>query len=269
MKQTTADKTIEVLRNIFSQFGLPETLVSDNGPPFTSSEFESFIRQNGIKHITTAPYHPASNGLAENAVKLIKGVIKKANADGKVDMDKMLDRYLFNYRVSAHSTTEETPAKLMFNRQLRTRFDLLRPQTDTILKNKIDSKIVGSKLGNNLFETGDTVLAKDFSNSQTKWRPGIIADKVGQMMYDVNVGDGKDWRRHSDQLLPSIGKRRQSLQSTTLPVPENVENKTDNGNVDKTENVDAHETVDCVTNEEICAENGNNDKRYNLRSRNV
>ena len=52
MKTTTAEKTTDVLRQIFAIHGLPMTLVSDNGPPFTSSEFENFLTTNGIKHIT-------------------------------------------------------------------------------------------------------------------------------------------------------------------------------------------------------------------------
>ena len=60
------------LRMLFAQFGLPETIVSDNGSCFVSNEFESFLQSYGIKHITTAPYHPSSNGLAERAVQVLK-----------------------------------------------------------------------------------------------------------------------------------------------------------------------------------------------------
>ena len=64
----TSSATIEKLRTSFAQFGLPETIVSDNGTCFVSEEFESFLQANGIKHVTSAPYHPSSNGLAERAV---------------------------------------------------------------------------------------------------------------------------------------------------------------------------------------------------------
>lgn len=65
MTLTTSTKTIEVLRSWFAIFGLPEELVSDNGPQFTSEEFELFLSKNGIKHNRVSPYHPASNGAAE------------------------------------------------------------------------------------------------------------------------------------------------------------------------------------------------------------
>ena len=61
----TATTTIEKLRTTFATHGLPEVLVSDNGPTFVSTAFEEFLQQNGIKHLTSALYYPASNGLAE------------------------------------------------------------------------------------------------------------------------------------------------------------------------------------------------------------
>ena len=63
MSVTMATATIQQLRMIFSCFGLPETLVSDNGPQFSSKEFCAFCRLNGIHHILVTPYHPASNGM--------------------------------------------------------------------------------------------------------------------------------------------------------------------------------------------------------------
>ncbi|XP_056132888.1 uncharacterized protein K02A2.6-like, partial [Lampris incognitus] len=65
MDSTTASKTITVLRGLFSRHGLPHILVSDNGPQFCSEEFATFLKANGVKHIRSAPYHPATNGLAE------------------------------------------------------------------------------------------------------------------------------------------------------------------------------------------------------------
>ena len=67
MGSTTAARTIEVLRKIFAANGLPEHLVTDNGPQFISEEFAQFVKENEIKHTRSAPYHPASNGLAESS----------------------------------------------------------------------------------------------------------------------------------------------------------------------------------------------------------
>ena len=64
-----SQQVVRVLRNLFSTHGLPDVIVSDNGTAFTSVEFETFMKRNGIRHARCAPYHPSSNGLAERAVQ--------------------------------------------------------------------------------------------------------------------------------------------------------------------------------------------------------
>ena len=76
MDTTTSTKTIEKLQSLFARYGVPSQLVSDNGPQFKSEEFQMFLKRNGIKHLTSAPYHPASNGLAERCVQSFKSAMK-------------------------------------------------------------------------------------------------------------------------------------------------------------------------------------------------
>ena len=68
---STSAVVIDELQTLFAQFGLLETIVTNNGPCFVSSKFETFLVCNGIKHLTSAPYHPSSNGLAERAFQLV------------------------------------------------------------------------------------------------------------------------------------------------------------------------------------------------------
>ena len=74
----TSAAVIEELGPLFTKFGIPETVVTDNGTCFMSAEFENFLASNGIRHITSAPYHPATNGLAEGAVQNVKRGLKKS-----------------------------------------------------------------------------------------------------------------------------------------------------------------------------------------------
>ena len=69
-KQTTKS-TITHLRQVFATHGLPEIIVSDNGPAFVSELFSTFLSLNGIHHIKSAPYQPASNELIEKAVQTL------------------------------------------------------------------------------------------------------------------------------------------------------------------------------------------------------
>jgi len=62
---------------VFAQFGIPETVVSDNGSHFISEEFYTFLLENGVKQILSSPYHPATKGMAECAVETVKWGLKK------------------------------------------------------------------------------------------------------------------------------------------------------------------------------------------------
>ncbi|XP_032069854.1 uncharacterized protein K02A2.6-like, partial [Thamnophis elegans] len=64
MGSTTAESTVRALRRLFATHGLPDLVVSDNGPQFMSTTFQEFLAEQGIRHAPIAPYHPASNGRA-------------------------------------------------------------------------------------------------------------------------------------------------------------------------------------------------------------
>lgn len=75
---TSAHHVISKFSELFGRWGVAKQLVTDNGPPFTSKEVSDYLNRNGVQHLFSAPYHPASNGAAENAVRTVKRVIKKA-----------------------------------------------------------------------------------------------------------------------------------------------------------------------------------------------
>ena len=121
---TSAAVTIDRLRQTFSTHGLPAVIVSDNATSFTGEEFETFAARNGIKHMLSPPRHPASNGQAEAAVKVVKAALMK---DGEGSLSTRLARFLLAYRVRPHSTTGRAPCELLMGRVLSTQLDLLRP----------------------------------------------------------------------------------------------------------------------------------------------
>ena len=133
VSSANSTQTVTALRQVFSTHGIPEVIVSDNGTPFTSFEFKTFTKSNGIRHLTSAPYHPSTNGLAERAVQTFKRAMKKS---GSGELSTKLARFLFHYRTTPHSTTGQTPAELLMGRSLRTCLDLLRPNIRAKGENK-------------------------------------------------------------------------------------------------------------------------------------
>ena len=101
-------------------------VVSDNGKAFTSVEFQTFMKCNGIRYVRCAPYHPSSNGLAEKAVQTFKEAIKKT----KGDIDDRIARFLFQYRITPHAITGQSPAQLLLKCQPRSALDLMVPDVD-------------------------------------------------------------------------------------------------------------------------------------------
>ena len=78
---TSSERTVELLREVFAQYGLPEHLHSDNGRQFTSDVFQNFTKANNIKHTFSAQYHPATNGQAELFVQTFKQAMEAAKGD--------------------------------------------------------------------------------------------------------------------------------------------------------------------------------------------
>ena len=196
MSTTTATNTIEALRRLFAAYGLPRQLVSDNGPQFCAEEFAVFCKMNGIKHILCAPYHPASNGLAEWFVQTFKRAMK-AGAANQQSINHRLSNFLLTYRCTPHATTQEAPCWLFMGGSLRTRLDLLRPSCaakQSQQKTTHDRQAHARDL-----ELGQPVMTRNFRPGPD-WVPGIIVTKSGPLSYVVKVGNGQVWKRHVDHL---------------------------------------------------------------------
>ena len=138
VKAATSSETIGRLCQLFSTFGLPDKIVSDNGSVFTSREFADFMASNGISHVKVPPYHPSSNGLAERVVKIFKRNMERQTTG---TLKTKLARFLFNYRTPPHSTTTTSPAQLFMGRKLKACLDLLHPD----LQKKVESSVQRQK----------------------------------------------------------------------------------------------------------------------------
>ena len=135
------------------------------------------MKFNGIRHIQTAPYHPASNGQAERAVKIFKEHLKKSSKD---TTSTCLSRFLFRYRLTPHSTMGVSPAELLLGRRPRSHLDLARPNLqDQILGKQLIQQTNRGGKARRKFEDGASVFAKNFSTGSTPWLPGVIARASG------------------------------------------------------------------------------------------
>ena len=196
MGQATTTNPIAALTRVFSYFGLPEHLVTDNGSQFTSAEFQKFLKENDIEHTLTAPGHPATNGLAERYVGEFKDKLNKIGDTGETVQTK-LDRFLLTHR-AAPTSLGKSPSELLMNRQPRIRFSALRFKTS-----KQEVKVFQHNLDNKpKFKPEKPVFVRNFGKG-AKWVPGRITETVSPRNFNVQVGDTL-WKRHEEQLRPRL-----------------------------------------------------------------
>ena len=199
---TSSSAVIDSLRPLIARFGLPETVVTDNGPGFVSQEFEQFLKNNGIYHTTSAPYHPASNGLAERAVQTVKKGLKKEKSG---NMTSRLSKVLLAYRMTPQSTTGNSPAEMLLGRRPRTRLDLLKPNTaERVERRQQEQKIQHDKRARSRsFSVEDRVFVRNFSAGD-RWLPGRIVNLAGPVSFHVQLEDGRRRKCHQDQLRARV-----------------------------------------------------------------
>lgn len=202
---TTAVNTIMKFKDYFSRWGLINTLVTDNGPPFSSLEFRTFLNKNGINHKLTPPFHPQSNGAAENCVGMFKDKIKKAVSAG-VDLFDAIFKFLLDYRTSIHVTTNRTPSDLHLGRKIYNKFDVIRRAREKSQEENFKGK------RDQMLEVGDLVMARDYRNDREKWIEGEIVNKEGNVTFEVQTEEGALWRRHADQLI----EKKESIEEKVI-----------------------------------------------------
>ena len=131
LRKTDAAHVTRAMEGMFQTHGLPLSVRSDNGPPFSSTQFEGFLDYLGIVHKKGIPYWPQSNGEVERCNETLLKIIRIANLEGK-DWKKALQDFLFQYRTTPHTVTGLSPAELLMGRRLNDKLPRVAIPTDRI-----------------------------------------------------------------------------------------------------------------------------------------
>ena len=131
LEHTKSSDVIHKVKAHFARHGIPDTVVSDNGPQFSSEEFKSFSKKWGFTHVTSSPRYPQSNGLAENAVKTVKRLMTRAKV---VQGDVYLS--LLDFRNTPTQGMSTSPMERLMSRRART----LLPIDETLLQPKLNQE---------------------------------------------------------------------------------------------------------------------------------
>ncbi|KAI4900308.1 hypothetical protein NFI96_009493 [Prochilodus magdalenae] len=197
----TSSAVITKLKAAFARHGIPETVISDNGPCYSSTEFCSFSGAWDFRHITTSPRYPRSNGLAERTVQTAKHILDKAKAENK-------DHYL---GLLEHRNTPvdnlNSPAQLLMSRRLRsilpTTAKQLQPQVarQEAVRERREvcqhrQQVYYNKSARPLshLPVGTPVR---FQQEDGSWKPAIVTQLADtQRSYHIQTKEGKTLRRN-------------------------------------------------------------------------
>ena len=197
MESTTTSKTIRVLQDMFACWGIPEQIVTDNGLQFISSDITMFLTSHGLKHIRTAPYHPASNGAAERVVQTVKQALWAGLQAGD-PIEECLVSFLLRYCNTQHATTGVAPSELMVGRHLHTRLDLFRDQVATRVQDSQEKQNSHNSTRN--LQVDQQVWMRNY-RSGPRWIPRIVEEVKGPVSYIVRIFEnGELWHRHLNQI---------------------------------------------------------------------
>ena len=141
------------------------------------------------------------------------------------DIETRLARFLFQYRITPHTTTGTSPSELLFGRRLRSHLDLLRPQLRSRVQRNQERQKDTHDRGTRFrtFQPDDMVYIRNFGQGE-KWLPATVVNIQGPLSYVVKLADGREVRRHVDHVrtrrTPSSSSSQ--IDDDCLPTPSTV-----------------------------------------------
>ncbi|UYV83884.1 K02A2.6-like [Cordylochernes scorpioides] len=228
---TTSQENIKLLWECFARYGLPQCLVSDNGPLFNSLEFKEFLRKNNVYHLTSPAYNPSSNGIAEVSVRIIKKSLEKSLEESpNSNMDCILQNVLFNYR-NTPTSLDKPPVERLLSYVPRTFVNCLNSEF-------IQRTFGRNEGGRRHFQVGDKVLFTRVIQNRRKWFKAQVIRRLGYNVYQVKnlkgtfkvhvnqmrTGSDSKYAEDSDWTLDNAGAGPHRLEqypqvSTSSPPP--------------------------------------------------
>ncbi|KAK7090822.1 hypothetical protein V1264_010573 [Littorina saxatilis] len=216
IQNKTGKEVINKMKAHFARYGVPERVISDNGPPFNSEEFAAFARSFGFEHVTSSPGYPQSNGKAENAVKAAKNLMRKTS-------ETKTDPYLalLELRNIPSEKMKTSPSQRLFGRRTRTAVpsakSLLKPETCRDVRNKLMEKKEKQTSYYNrgaveleTLKPGQVVRFK--APRSNRWVKATVQNQVDVRSYKIRTEDGRMYRRNRKQI------RSTSSSDMTAPV---------------------------------------------------
>ena len=192
---------------MFARHVIPLKLMSDGGTQYSSSEFADFAQQWGFEHVTSSPYHPHSNGLAERTVQTVKNILSKtlhSNQDPllaileyrntPIDDIGSLTELLMSRKLSSLLPTTQKKLRPTLQPQQVTQARMLRRQKKQ--KQYYDRRTKPLKD----IRHGERVRILQ----QHKWQPAIVKEKMDSpCSFILETPGGSQYSHNQSHILKS------------------------------------------------------------------
>ena len=215
----------EAMKHYCAMLGCPDSIASDNGTQYTGAAYQAFVAQWGIKHITSSPNYPRSNGLAERHVRHVKGLIKKS-----LKNNQDLQVVLMNIRATLINRELPSPAEMLTGRPMATLLPSRGDPGPSMQRKHLENLSTQMKTYHDktsriedlppLYKA-QSIRILDKVNKT--WCPGIVVDKAPEpRSYVVQTPSGTKVRRNRSHLQPMMVPKL-PLVSDEAPKPDTPE----------------------------------------------
>ncbi|XP_070203545.1 uncharacterized protein [Littorina saxatilis] len=224
LKNIRAETVAEALVEMFTRYGVPKEIVTDQGTQFTGEIMQQLTRLLAMKSLRTSPYHPQTNGLCEKFNSTLKNTLKRMCQEQPKLWDRFIPALLFAYREVPQESLQFSPFELLYGREVRGPMQILRQiwtdddveeevrstaeyivdlsnrieQTCSIARENLSkaskryARVYNKKTRLRTFHQGDKVLLllpEKHNKLQLTWKgPFVINEKTSDCNYKVNVG---------------------------------------------------------------------------------
>ncbi|XP_028412591.1 uncharacterized protein K02A2.6-like [Dendronephthya gigantea] len=241
---STTKAVVEATKKIFSEQGIPQKVVSDNGPQFSFSLYSAFEKEWNFSHVTSSPHYPQSNGFVERFIQIVKNSFRKAKASE--NDPKMV---LLCIRTTPVDSSIPNPGELLFGRKLQGNHPVRIPDRDH-RRDKVHARLVEKQQRQKTYYDqhardlpqlipGQEVRIQD--NRTKEWQQGTVRRQCQEPRSYVVENENGSWlqrnRRHIQTVIEPASRRafdsqvraeepeekaREELGQTTVETHQNV-----------------------------------------------
>jgi hypothetical protein len=206
LKHASGENVAAALRQIFSMFGAPCRLISDNGTCFRSHEVEALLKRYGVVHSFSSIYYPQANGVVERMHRTMKTRLRKTREDNpQIPLLVVLPEVMMDMRATPNEATGETPFYRLCGREMRNKLSSIKQPARVDMAKRSNAARYAQRQGRqSRYQMGDKVWMRKGKNDLFS-HPAVIKYAINNGSYKVMLENGNQRVVNQYHLQPRMG----------------------------------------------------------------